>query len=208
MRVVVVTMLLAGSCFAVTPVLVHTVGSENSRGNGGTGGNTTFYIPNVDPVISGNCLGVAFEWSTAYSQPSGFTVTDDKSDTFYQVPENPNDTTNNYKMQVWIAPNVTSGAHYVEIPFGVQTTFIQAVTFEVANCGSTSGAITDGHSSNFGGGTAVTAGSLTPGNSGDLLLHSHSSTPIAAFQRRPAYRCSLSRISPGRCDTPSCSTAR
>jgi hypothetical protein len=152
------------------PTLVHSTASENSQGNVGTGGNTTVYIANIDPVISGNCLGVAFGWSTYYSQPSGFAPTDDKGDKFYQVAENPDDTTNYYKMQVWMTPPITSGARYVSIPFGVQTTEVQAIVFEVTNCGATSAAIVDGHSSNTGSGTAVTAGSLTPGTSGDLLL--------------------------------------
>jgi hypothetical protein len=152
------------------PALVHSTASENSQGNVGTGGNTTVYIANIDPVISGNCLGVAFGWSTYYSQPSGFAPTDDKGDKFYQVAENPDDTTNYYKMQVWMTPPITSGARYVSIPFGVQTTEVQAIVFEVTNCGATSAAIVDGHSSNTGSGTAVTAGSLTPGTSGDLLL--------------------------------------
>jgi hypothetical protein len=152
------------------PSLVHSTASENSQGNTGTGGNTTVYSANIDPVIPGNCLGVAFGWSTYYSQPSGFAPTDDKGDKFYQVAENPDDTTNYYKMQVWMTPPITSGARYVSIPFGVQTTEVQAIVFEVANCGATSGAIVDGQSSNTGSGTAVTAGSLTPGTSGDLLL--------------------------------------
>ena len=127
-------------------------------------------IANIDPVISGNCLGVAFGWSTYYSQPSGFAPSDDRGDTFYQVAENPDDSTNYYKMQVWMTPPITSGARYVTIPFGVQTTEVQAIVFEVANCGSTSDEIVDGHSSSTGSGTAITAGSMTPGASGDMLL--------------------------------------
>jgi hypothetical protein len=163
--------LIAHLCFAVTPVLIHSNSSENSRGNYGYGGNTLFVIPNVDPAIGGNCLGVAFEWSTIYSQPSGITVSDDKSDTYYQISQNPNDAANGRKMQVWIAPNVAAGAHLISIAFGVQTTYIQAIAFEVANCASTPSAIDDGASSNVGSGAAVTAGALTPGTSGDLLLH-------------------------------------
>lgn len=158
---------------APTPILVNTYSSPNSRGNNGQDTATTYNIPLPENAIGGNCVGVALRWSTSHSTPGGFTPTDDKGDTFYQVPENPNDTTNDYTMQVWMTPSVTAGAHIISIPFGgnTATTFIQGITFQVANCGSTPGAITDGHTSNVSTGTEVTAGSLTPGNSGDLLLH-------------------------------------
>ena len=156
-----------------TAVLVNTYSSPNSRGNNGHDTATTYHIPLAETAIGGNCVGVAFRWSTSHSAPSGFTPTDDKGDRFFQVSENPNDAINDYKMQVWMTPSVTAGAHYISIPFGgnTATTFIQGIAFQVANCGSTPGAIADGHASNVSTGTEVTAGSLTPGNSGDLVLH-------------------------------------
>jgi len=160
---------LSSAAWAVSPVLVHTYGTTNSQVENRTG-NTTFNIPNVEPVISGNCFGVAFKWSTVNTNPT-VSVSDDQSDTFYQVAENPVDSTNHDKMQVWMTPPITSGAKYAVLTFNNLTRFGQAITFEVANCGSTSVAITDGHASNAGSGTAITAGSLTPGTTADLLLH-------------------------------------
>lgn len=152
----------------VAPVLIHSNGSEDAR-SANESGNATINMPLAEPTIAGNCAGVAFRYGTGNNPTPS--LSDPQGDTYYQVPENPVDSANGIKMEVWIAPNVAAGVPYVTINFGAQTGNMQFITFEVANCGSTSSAITDGHTSNVSTGTAVTAGSMTPGNSGDLVLH-------------------------------------
>ena len=170
--------LLLASCpflGAVTPILVHISGSENSRTQSGFSANTTFNMPNADgPVISGNCFGVAFAYSTINLSATPV-VSDDKSDTFYQVAQNPSDTPNQRLAKVWMTPPVTTGPSMISISWpgaggASGTEYIHAVTFEVANCGATSGAISDGSSSAVVTGTSIAAGNLTPGTAGDLIM--------------------------------------
>jgi hypothetical protein len=162
--------------FAVSPTLVHFRGSENSRGTNGFSHNTVMQISNVDPVISGNCFGVAFAYqynnATMTATP---TVTDDKSDTFYQIPQNPYDS-GVRKAQAWMTPPITTGPSVISLSWpgsggagGTQQ--IHAITFELTNCGgATSGAISDGSNSAVVTGTSIAAGSFSPGTAGDLLM--------------------------------------
>jgi hypothetical protein len=159
--------------FAISPILVHSTASENSRGQSGVSSVTTLFQANVENVAFGNCLGIAFAFNYGSAGTPVLTVSDDKSDTFYQIPQNPYDSVNARKAQVWMTPPISSAAHFVTVDFSANASgqeLMHAIVFEVSNCGSTSGAIDDGDSSTVLTSATVAAGSFTPGTAGDLLL--------------------------------------
>ena len=125
---------------------------------------TTAYslrLPNA--TLSGNCVIVGFQYgSTSGVTPS---VTDDKGNSYAIVAKHDD---GNQVVNLAVALNVAAGAQRITVSFsGTAPPYVSGLASEFYNV-ATSNAI-DGTTGNNGTSTSVTAGSLTPASSGDLI---------------------------------------
>jgi hypothetical protein len=146
-----------------------TPGTPTFAGNHVSGSSTqgnavTSYILRLpNQTQAGNCIIVGFQ----YSATSGVTasVSDDRGNT-YSAPISHSD--GNQVVNLSYALNVAPGTQTITIRFpGGAASYVSGLASEFYNV-ATSNAI-DGSSGNGGNGTAVTAGSLSPTASGNLV---------------------------------------
>lgn len=123
----------------------------------------TLRLPN--PSLAGNCIIVGFQ----YSNMSGVSasVRDDQGNS-YSVPVQSSD--GNQIVNLSYALNVAAGAQKITITFsGGSPSYVSAVASEFYNVATANAA--DGYSGSSGSGSNVSAGTLTPSTSGDLIYH-------------------------------------
>jgi len=169
MKLSFIGLLLAASvALGQTPNLVRVASGENSR-TAQFSSPIDYYVNYVDSVIGGNCGGVFVEWNNAHS--STLTVSDDQGNSYAQAKLV---TGPSYSAAVWVAPNLIAGTHQIHLHFSDQTANITPITFEEANCATSSPV--DVASGQQATGTSISATSLTPTASGEMILQ------FAAFQ--------------------------
>jgi len=145
------------------PLAIPSGSSWNGPGSCTTSQNC-YRVPLPELTIAGATLTMAFAYnSTGANQV--FSVTDDKSNTWTL------DTTslasNSKTVKMYHASNVAAGTSYVNIQItgGTNTDYWQALVAEFFNVGSL-----DGSSCSTGSSTTISAGSITPTQSGDLIF--------------------------------------
>ena len=148
-----------GSAASDPPAFVQHV-DINQFGQGGSNITSLLIrLPNL--TLANNCVVV----SIANSGPATVSsVTDDKGNT-YTIAKS--ETDGGYLVSVYVAQGVTAGARLITVTFSGATDFISAKVTEFAGI-ATSGAV-DATSGNIANSTTITAGSITPTQTGDLL---------------------------------------
>jgi hypothetical protein len=155
---------------AQTPTLVRYANGENSRAAGYTSTPTDYYTHLSEPALAGNCTGVFVSWSNANSPT--VTVTGDKNGSYGSAAQSVSGP--GYSGAVWVFPNSAAGEHILDIHFTTETANIVPITFEQANCATTSPVdVSNGQQAS---GTTISAGNITPSSSGEMILQ------FAAFE--------------------------
>ena len=143
-----------------TPMLVQHVSSSSTRNNGFSSPFCYSYqLPGA--TTAGNSVVVGF---TFLNNPTP-TVSDDKGDN-YAIVVNHFDNTDGVSVAIAAAIGVAAGARLISVCFNADPGgFVQPIATEFDNLTGIDGPGTG----NQGAGTVVTAGSLTPSASGDLV---------------------------------------
>lgn len=169
-----------------TPTLVQHVGpgaGTNLTVLGAAANDTvTDYIMRFpNPGGAGNAIlvGVTHDDGSAATE----SVSDDQSNT-YTLVKRTHDTTKGQFGSVFEAHNITGGVLQVKVSFSVGTIAVLGTMDEFRNVATSSPV--DVSSGNFGASTSMTAGSMAPGTSGDLLWQvaftdSTASLPLTSF---------------------------
>jgi len=145
---------------ASTPALVQHVSCSNSQGN--PAATYDCKLPNA--TLSGNAVIVAFQYADG-NGVTNVTVSDDRGDSYAPLVAH---TDGNQVANIFGAFNVAPGAQAITLTFnGGSGRFVSAAISEFYNVANT--VALDGSSSHTGSGATVTAGSLTPTMSGDLI---------------------------------------
>ena len=141
------------------PTLIQHVSSSNTRGID-LGSPFCYYFQLPNPTTSGNAVIVGLTFG---SNPTP-TVTDDQGDS-YAIVENYYDSTNNQSVAIAAALDVAVGARNISVCFNSDPGgWVQPMATEFNNVVAVDGSGT----ASQGTGASVTAGTLTPGVSGDL----------------------------------------
>ncbi len=145
---------------AAVPQLIQHVSSTNNRSNSFASPFCYHYqLPN--PTIAGNAVVVGFTFGRNPT-PS---VTDDQNNS-YTIEANHFDSANSQSIALAAAFNITAGVRLIHLCFSSDPGgHVQPVATEFANVTAVDGPGAGAH----GTGTAVSAGSLTPSASGDLV---------------------------------------
>lgn len=150
--------------FPAPPALINVSACPNSATSGTPNWPTTppfeYRCNTAEPTIAGNTLIVAFGTNNG-SGP--YTVTDQQGDTF--VLDTTSSVSNGRALRIFRATNIAAGSTWISVHETTRDNFWQPIVFEVDNA-----AVLDASSCNVGTSTSLTAGSLTPTVSGDLLL--------------------------------------
>jgi hypothetical protein len=147
---------------AQTPTLVQHASCPNSRNSGGAQSSTPVYkCPLPEPSQGGNTLIAAV---VSYSG-STYTMSDDQSNSWTLVNSLTNSGNNDY-VAIYVASNVKSGTRMVSLQRNPGTDNVAISVSEYYNVG-----VVDVSSCHIGSSssTTITAGSVTPTISGDLL---------------------------------------
>lgn len=163
--------LFARLASAQTPGLVRWASGVSSNSTsepgGGPASNYTFRLPEVTQAGNAIALCVVSDDSTNTA-----TVTDDApggSNTWTSVVTG-TDSTNQMKAHLWVALNVKPGTRTITPAFTSTNPARLAVTgAEFYNVATSSAVDTSYGASSAGGSSTMSAGSITPGNSGDLI---------------------------------------
>ncbi len=160
-----VTMALPG-----VPKLVQHVSCPNSgatgSGVGGARSGTPIYLcPLPELTQAGNALVLGF-FSDNTGNPT-WTVSDDKSNT-WTLASSTSDSSGNI-IAVYYALNVAAGTHMLSVRSSAQTAGYLTVSASEYYNVATSSALDTSHCNAGSSSTSITAGSITPGTSGDLL---------------------------------------
>jgi hypothetical protein len=142
------------------PALVQHVSGSNTRNNGFSSPFCYHYqLPN--PTTAGNSVVVGFTFN-GNPTPS---VTDDKNN-IYTIEANHFDSVNTQSIAIAAAFNVAAGARLIDLCFSFNPGgFVQPMATEFANVTAIDGAGTGAH----GVGNSVSAGTMTPSASSDLI---------------------------------------
>lgn len=156
-------LLLCPLVWAQSPTLVQHVSCPNSRNAGNPQTSTPDYsCPLPEPSQAGNALLVGI---TSSAGPT-FTLSDDKSNKWTLVDSAKDG--NNLYIGIYLATNVAAGTRIIKLHRSDDAAEVAMSASEYYNIASSSAV--DAHSCNTGSGsTSITAGSITPGSSGDLL---------------------------------------
>ncbi|MGD0048969.1 MAG: IPT/TIG domain-containing protein [Bryobacteraceae bacterium] len=143
-----------------TPTLVSHLSESNSRSSAVSSSPWQFYFHLADPATSGNAIIVACQ----FQGEAALAITDNKSDSYNNAEIYYNLATN---QSIVIAEsfNVTAGAYNLTATWNAETSHFQCVSSQIANVTAADGL----GIGNEGSGTSVTAGSLTPTVTGDLV---------------------------------------
>ena len=156
--------------WAQTPTLVQHVSCPNAgaigSGVGGPQSSTPDYLcPLPEPAQSGNALLLGF-FSDDTNTPT-WTVSDDKSN-IWNLAQSSTDSSGNI-FNVYYALNVAAGTHMVRVHASAQTAGYLAISMSEYYNVATSSALDASNCHAGATSTLITAGSITPGTSGDLL---------------------------------------
>jgi hypothetical protein len=148
------------------PALVQHASGPSSINNGTATSNYIIVLPNK--TLAGNCVVVGFQYANNRTVTS---VVDDLSQTYSAVVTG-NDTTNGQKNSIYVFPNTAAGARAITITLSGASQWKSAVASEFYNVATASPV--DKSSANPSSGpqqvsATITAGSVTPGVTGDLL---------------------------------------
>jgi IPT/TIG domain len=160
---------------------VPTFAENHVSGSSTQGNSVSSYILRLpNPSLAGNCIIVGFQYSaTPGVTPS---VADDKGNTYSSAAQT---TDGRQVVNIWYSLNVAPGAQKITVTFsGTSPSYVSALASEFYNV-APSNAL-DSSSGGSGSGSSVSAGSLTPTASGDLIYQyavqdSTSSSPMAAW---------------------------
>jgi hypothetical protein len=163
------------------PTLVQHVTCPNSGGMGSGAGDHTsptpsYICPLAEPTQSGNALVLGF-----FSDNSGnptWTISDDKSNT-WTLAQSTTDTNGNI-IAVYYALNVAAGTRMITVKNSGGTGGYLAVSESEYYNVATSSALDTQNCNAGSSSTAITAGSITPETSGDLLWQYAATTTAAA----------------------------
>lgn len=154
--------------WAQTPTLVQWHGCPqtlNTPGGSSASAPTSYNCALPNPSQAGNAIVVYW---TGDDSPGTITASDDQGNS-YSLAQSEHDTTNQAFANIYVALNIAAGTRLVTLTFGSPYhKYNAAVVAEFDNV-ATSSAV-DATSGNFGSSTTITAGSMTPGTSGDLLI--------------------------------------
>ena len=152
------------------PTLVQHVSCPNAGANGsGVGGalsSTPVYLcPLPEPTQAGNAIVLGFISNNAGSPT--WTVSDDKLNT-WNLASSTTDGSGNI-ISVYYALNVAAGTHMLSVKSSAQTNGYLTVTASEYYNVALSSALDASHCNAGSGSMSITAGSITPTVSGDLL---------------------------------------
>lgn len=165
---------------AQTPTLIYSTaaplalqsGSGWSSAPGTCTSSTPCYRVPLDKtaITAGSTLVLFFSYDSSNNNQV-FAVTDDKSNTWTLAITSSQ--SNSKTMKVYHATNVAAGTSYVNIQLtaGAQNNFWQPLVLEFFNAN-----VLDASSCNAATSATVSAGSITPTVSGDLIVHAKYST--------------------------------
>jgi len=147
-----------------TPTLVQHVSCPNSRNSGNAQSSTPDYLcPLPEPSQTGNALLVGV---MSYNS-AAFTVSDDKANMWTLV-DSVVDGNYNVYVGIYIATNVAAGTRFIKLHRSAGTDNVAMSASEYYNIALSSAV--DAHHCNAGSSSSsITAGSITPSSSGDLL---------------------------------------
>ena len=145
------------------PLAIPSGSSFNGPGSCTTSQNC-YRVPLPELTIAGATLTMAFVYNSAGANQV-FSVTDDKSNTW--TLDTTSSASNSKTVKMYHASNVSAGTSYVNIQItgGTNNDYWQALVAEFFNVGSL-----DGSSCSAGSSTTISAGSITPTQSGDLIF--------------------------------------
>lgn len=165
--------LFSNSTFAQTPSCSNFVDQlEPYNQFGGSSGYLRFYFPR--PAGAGNTIIVG----ATSANGDTLTVSDDKSDSYNLAVSEADANNFGHLNYLFYASGITSGARQIEVHYSTGDPYVNAWAMECTNVGAL-----DKTSGNYGTGTTVTAGSITPTATGDLLVQwsvNNSVTPNSA----------------------------
>ena len=141
------------------PTVVSHFSESNSRSESVYDANQ-FYFHLADPATSGNAIIAACQ----FQGNATLTITDNQSDS-YENAEVYYNSANNQSIVIAEAFNVTAGAYNLTATWSTYTAQFQCVSTQIANVIAADGA----GMGNSGSGTSVTAGSMSPTATGDLV---------------------------------------
>ena len=176
---IIVLFLLSGpwKASAQTPTLIYNTGAPLAIPSGsgwsapGCSGNDCYHIPlDKTAITAGSTLLLFFSYDST-SNNQVFSVTDDKSNTW--VLDIASSQSNSKTMRVYRAMNVAAGTSYINIQLtsGAQNNYWQPLVLEFFNANAL-----DGASCNAATSATVSAGSITPTVSGDLIVQAKTTT--------------------------------
>jgi len=145
------------------PLAIPSGNSWNGPGSCTTSQNC-YRVPLPELTIGGATLTMAF----AYNSAGGgqvFSISDDKSNSW--TLDTTSAASNSKTLKMYHASNVAAGTSYVNIQItgGTNNDYWQALVAEFFNVGSL-----DGATCSTGSSATISAGSLTPSQSGDLII--------------------------------------
>jgi hypothetical protein len=145
------------------PLAIPSGNSWNGPGSCTTSQNC-YRVPLPELTIAGATLTMAFAYNSAGGNQV-FSVTDDKSNSW--TLDTTSSASNSKTLKMYHASNVAAGTSYVNIQItgGTNNDYWQALVAEFFNVGSL-----DGSSCSTGSSATISAGSLTPSQSGDLII--------------------------------------
>ncbi len=161
-----------------TAAVVQHVSSSNTRNNS-FGSPYCYYFQLPNPTTAGNAVVVGF---TFQGNPTA-TVTDDKSNA-YRTEVSYHDTADNQSAGIAAAFNVAAGARALSLCFSANPGgYVQPMATELTNVVGIDGS----GSGNNGSGTTVTAGTVTPSASGDVVYQVAASLSAATQSQAQAH---------------------
>ena len=153
------TFLFPAFAAAQSPALVQHASCPNSRNTGNQQSNTPDYkCPLPEPAQAGNSIIVGI-----VSSNGTFTLSDDKGNS-YSLVQSIGDSLGQSTTAIYYAQNVAAGTRMVNLHRTSPTGGVAVSVSEFYNTGAV-----DAHSCNNPSSTSITAGSLTPTQTGDLI---------------------------------------
>lgn len=153
-----------------SPFLVQKFGGSNTLGGtfaNGTNNPSIYTCHFPDNAQGGNCLVLMMTYDQ--STTPTITVADNIGTNTWQLGKQEIDTGAGQGFSIYYALSVASGTRDITVSFNVATeTFIAVHGMEFSNVAASSA--TDGNNGNFGAGLTATAGSVTPTQTGDLVI--------------------------------------
>jgi hypothetical protein len=145
---------------AAVPTLVSHLSESNSRSSSVSSSPWQFYFHLADPATAGNAIIVACQ----FQGKAALAIADNKSDS-YKNAEVYYNSANNRSLVIAESFNVTAGAYNLTATWNTKASQFQCVSSQIANVTAADGPGTG----NEGSSTSVTAGSMTPTATGDLV---------------------------------------